>query len=173
MDIATRRKVSRAVVRCTCILGGLLAAYAILPLRGRWWWVGALIGSAAVISLLPLTVRRIQSLVTSEQPMVDVAEGLVILLGMLVTGFAAVYYGMNRDGTQFHGLVDRVDSIYFTVTTLSTVGFGDITASADTARIIVTVQMLFDLVYIGLTVRVLSSVARRRAGGSPIVDDDV
>jgi voltage-gated potassium channel len=173
MDIATRRKVSRAVVRCTCILGGLLVAYAFLPLRGRWWWVGALIGSAAIIALLPITVRRIRALVTSDQPMVDVAEGLVTLLGILVTGFAALYYGMNRNGTQFHGLVDRVDSIYFTVTTLSTVGFGDISASGDAARIIVTVQMLFDLVYIGLTVRVLTSVARRRAGGRPLVDDDL
>ena len=91
----------------------------------------------------------------------------------LVTGFAAVYYAMNRNGTQFIGLVDRVDSIYFTVTTLSTVGFGDISATGDAARIIVTLQMLFDLVYIGLTVRVLTSVARRRAGGRPLVDDDL
>jgi hypothetical protein len=173
MDVATRRKVSRAVVRCTTILGGLLVAYAVLPLRGRWWWVGALIGSAAIIALLPITMRRIRALLTSEQPMVDVAEGLVILLGILVTGFAAVYYAMDRSGSQFHGLVDRVDSIYFTVTTLSTVGFGDISATGDAARIIVTLQMLFDLVYIGLTVRVLTSVARRRAGGRPIVDDDL
>jgi hypothetical protein len=173
MDLATRKKVSRTLLRCTTIVGGLVAAYAVLPLRGRWWWVGALIGSAAIIALLPLTVRRLRKLVVSEQPMIDVAEALVILLSLLVTGFAAVYYGMDRDGTQFHGLVDRVDSIYFTVTTLSTVGFGDITASSDAARIVVTVQMIFDIVFIGFAVRVLTSVARRRAGGRPIVDDDL
>jgi hypothetical protein len=59
------------------------------------------------------------------------------------------------------------------VTTLSTVGFGDITASSDAARIVVTVQMIFDIVFIGFAVRVLTSVARRRAGGRPIVDDDL
>jgi hypothetical protein len=172
MDFAIRRKVSRALVRCTCILGGLLVAYAFLPLRGDWWWVGALIGSAAVVALLPLTARRLRTLVASDQPMVDVAEGLVILLGLLVTGFAAIYYAIDRNGTQFVGLTDRVDSIYFTVTTLSTVGFGDISATDDASRILVTVQMLFDLVYIGLAVRAFASVARRRAG-RPAIDDDL
>ena len=131
--------------------------------------MGALIGSAAIVALLPLTLRRIRALLTSDQPMIDVAEVLVTLLGLLVTGFAAIYYAMDRNGTQFAGLANRVDSIYFTVTTLSTVGFGDITATSSTARLVVTVQMVFDLVYIGLSVRVLTSVAAsRRASGRSV-----
>ena len=49
-------------------------------------------------------------------------EAIVLLVAMLVLGFAAVYYAMDADQGQFAGLATRVDSVYFTVTTLSTVG---------------------------------------------------
>jgi hypothetical protein len=50
-----------------------------------------------------------------------------------------------------------VDGLYFTVTVLSTVGFGDIHAVSSTARLLVTPQMLFGLIYIGTAVRLLTS----------------
>jgi voltage-gated potassium channel len=42
----------------------------------------------------------------------------------------------------------------------STVGFGDITPGTDLARIMVSVQMLLDLVIIGVVVRLLLNAAR-------------
>ena len=39
----------------------------------------------------------------------------------------------------------RTDALYFTVTVFSTVGFGDITAKSEAARIVLIVQMLADL----------------------------
>jgi hypothetical protein len=39
----------------------------------------------------------------------------------------------------------RTDALYFTVTVFSTVGFGDITAASQSARLVVTAQMLLDL----------------------------
>ena len=59
----------------------------------------------------------------------------MLLLTILMTGFAAVYYGMNHAHDQFRGLDTRIDGIYFTVTTLSTVGYGDITAFGQTGRV--------------------------------------
>jgi voltage-gated potassium channel len=47
----------------------------------------------------------------------------------------------------------RTDSLYFTVTVFATVGFGDITATSETARVLVTVQMILDLIVLGLGVR--------------------
>ena len=43
---------------------------------------------------------------------------------------------------------------------LSTVGFGDIAAKTDLARIVATVQMLLDLAIIAIIVRVFGFVAR-------------
>lgn len=48
----------------------------------------------------------------------------------------------------------RTSALYFSVTVLSTVGFGDITAKTDAARLVVTAQMFFDLLALGLGVRV-------------------
>ena len=59
----------------------------------------------------------------------------------------------------------RTDTLYFTVTVFSTVGFGDITAASQSARLVVTAQMLLDLVALGLLVRAFVGavqVARRQ-----------
>ena len=62
----------------------------------------------------------------------------------------------------------RTDSLYFTLTIFSTVGFGDITATSQGARTMVMVQMVLNLVLIGAGVRLLTAavhtgVARRQA----------
>ena len=45
-------------------------------------------------------------------------------------------------------VVTHTDALYFSMTILSTVGFGDINATGQLARIVVSVQMLFDLVFV-------------------------
>jgi len=144
------------------MVAGLFAFYSFVPLRGSWWWVGAVIGALSLIALVPLTVHRLKAVNTSDTPMLEAFEALVLLLTILMTGFAAVYYGMNHAHDQFRGIDTRIDALYFTVTTLSTVGYGDITAVTQTGRVAVTVQMLFDLAFLGIAVRVLSATARRR-----------
>jgi hypothetical protein len=47
------------------------------------------------------------------------------------------------------------------VTTFSTVGFGDITATSETARVVVTVQMVLDLLVLGLGIRVFIGAVKR------------
>ena len=55
----------------------------------------------------------------------------------------------------------RTDALYFTVTVFSTVGFGDITAKTEAARLVVTGQMIADLVVIGLAVKVIVGAVKR------------
>ena len=76
----------------------------------------------------------------------------MLLLTILMTGFAAVYYGMNHAHDQFRGLDTRIDGIYFTVTTLSTVGYGDITAVSQTGRVGHRADGL-DIAYVGIAFR--------------------
>jgi voltage-gated potassium channel len=158
---STRRR--RAGVGAAIQVAVLVVAYAVLPFRGEWWWVGALLGTALLVGIIPLTVRRVRAVLASERPLVEAAEALVVLLTMLLVGFAALYYAMDRLHGQFSGLDTRLDSMYFTVTTLSTVGFGDITAIGQKSRAAVTAQMLFDLAYVGIAARVLLTAARNRA----------
>lgn len=48
------------------------------------------------------------------------------------------------------------------MTTLATVGYGDVHPTGQMARVLVTVQMAFNLVFIGALLSVLSDQMRRR-----------
>jgi len=61
----------------------------------------------------------------------------------------------------FTAPLSRTDALYFTVTVFSTVGFGDITAKAETARLVVTGQMIADLVILGLAIKAIVGAVRR------------
>ena len=56
----------------------------------------------------------------------------------------------------------RTDSLYFVVTMVSKVGFGDITAVGQTARAVVTVNMFLNLVFLGATLRLLTWAVQQR-----------
>jgi voltage-gated potassium channel len=64
----------------------------------------------------------------------------------------------------------RTDSLYFTVTIFSTVGFGDISPASEAARILVMAQMILDLIVLGLGIRILVGaieVGRRKTSNGP------
>jgi hypothetical protein len=51
--------------------------------------------------------------------------------------------------------------LYSTVTVFSTVGFGDITAKSQAARLVVTGQLITDLIILGLAVKVVAGAVSR------------
>jgi MFS-type transporter involved in bile tolerance (Atg22 family) len=159
---AHRAAMRRSIIRSTATVVVLVAAFAFLPLRGDHWWVGAVLGAVLLATVVPLAVSRLRRVLTSDRPGFEAAEALVQLVAMLITGFAAVLYAMNRNGTQLSGLDTRVDAVYFTVTVLSTVGFGDIHATSQAARLVVTIQILFDLAFLGVFVRIFLGAAKLR-----------
>jgi voltage-gated potassium channel len=55
----------------------------------------------------------------------------------------------------------RTDALYFTVTVFATVGFGDIVATTQVARLVVTVQMVLDLGVLGLGIHVFLGAVQR------------
>jgi voltage-gated potassium channel len=56
--------------------------------------------------------------------------------------FASTYYAMDRSNpASFNEAITRIDALYLTVTVFATVGFGDVVATSETARIAVTVQI--------------------------------
>jgi hypothetical protein len=78
--------------------------------------------------------------------------------------FASTYVVMATiSAGSFSQPMNHTDALYFTVTVFATVGFGDITAKTDPARLLVTVQMIIDLIILGLGAKVvLGAVTRGR-----------
>jgi voltage-gated potassium channel len=155
---STRRTL--AVVAAT-VAGGL-AVYAVAPMQGPRAWLGLLLCAAALATIVPLTVWRARALRNSDRPVLEAIETLVLLFTLLLLGFASGYVVLSQQADQLAGVHTKIDALYFTLTTLSTVGFGDVHAIGQTARVVVSVQILFNLVFLAVAVRLLAAVARER-----------
>jgi uncharacterized membrane protein YtjA (UPF0391 family) len=68
---------------------------------------------------------------------------------------------LDSPGTFTADPLTRVDTLYLTVTIFSTVGFGDISAASQPARILVTIQMILNLIVLGAGVRLLTGAVKR------------
>ena len=106
---------------------------------------------------------QLRSVARSPHPWLRAAQAVVLVLLLLVVPFATAYaYASAQNPTTFTQPLTRIDALYFTVTVFATVGFGDIAPVTEAARVLVTLQMVIDLVLIGVIVKVLTGVARRR-----------
>ena len=97
-----------------------------------------------------------------------VANRAVKLITRFLLLFAAAYLLMaDADAGAFSEPLSRTDALYFTITVFATVGFGDITPKTDLARVATMVQMLGDLLVVGLvlhlTVGAVQAGLQRRA----------
>jgi hypothetical protein len=91
-------------------------------------------------------------------------DALVFLLYVIAPMFALGYVAVDdADPDQFVGLATKTDALYFTLSTLGTVGFGDVYADGQLARVLVMVQMAFDLVFVAALISLLGGQIRERA----------
>jgi hypothetical protein len=118
-------------------------------------------GAVLAAALVAVVVRlELGALRRDPRPLRSV-EALLTTFYFLVVLFAATYYAIAVTTDQFAGLETKTDGLYFTVTIVATVGFGDIHAVGTAARALVTAQMLFGIIYIGTAIRVLSGLSSR------------
>lgn len=140
----------------------LLVLYFIVPLGRDRWLAATALGLVSAAAVLPLTVRRLGRIRTSDHPVGEAMAAISLLTSLVVVGFAIGYYSLATHTDQIPGIHTRLDSLYFTVTTLSTVGYGDITAEGQTARAFVTAQILLNLTLIAGGLRLVAGAARDR-----------
>lgn len=154
----------RMLGHTTVVLILLTLAYYVVPLRFDWedawtaWRLVILLAALGLLGLVFLAEFRLSTRRQSER-YVRIQWLLTALYGLVLV-FALVYAALaTRLPGQFVGITDRTDALYFSVTVVATVGFGDIHASKTAAQLIVTVHMLFNLVYLGTALRLLTSGA--------------
>ena len=81
---------------------------------------------------------------------------LVMLAEIVACAFSLVYYAMAvHSPDELAGVRTRVDALYFTLSTMSTVGYGDVHAVSQLARGIVCAHLAFNLFFLGVLARLL------------------
>jgi voltage-gated potassium channel len=120
-------------------------------------WLLIELGLFAVVVTL-----QIPAIVNAKFPILRAAITLGVLVPLYLLVFARVYLSSSlSDPGAFSESLDHATALYFTVTVFTTVGFGDIYAKSDSLRLVVTAQMLINLIVVGAFIRVLVSAARR------------
>ena len=134
--------------------------------------IGVPLASGALI-LAGTSVWQIRAILGSPRPTIRAIEAFSAWVPLYLIMFASGYYVLARDDlTNFSShVLTRTDSLYYTVTVFTTVGFGDITATSQTARLVVTLQMILNLIVLGLGVRLITGAVRvskaRHADNTP------
>ncbi|WP_322938254.1 potassium channel family protein [Nocardioides bizhenqiangii] len=138
-------------------LVGLLVAYYAFPLK----WTGGAPG-AVVLSLLVTVggLALVASAMIKELGQVRKGEPgrgvrvLAMLLILLVMAASLSFFLLNEiRPDEVTGLQTRTDALYFTLSTMTTVGYGDVHAEGQIARALVCVMIVFNVVVVASLVR--------------------
>jgi voltage-gated potassium channel len=154
----------RRLVVTLLLIAAATAVYFVIPVPGQMHeasWAILFSGGVIVLALLiMLTIRRL--LRAGEQARI---RGLVLLLTVTVLFFSWADASVAALPGQFAQLTNKTDALYFNVSTLATVGFGDVHPVGQLARAAVTLQIVFNLVFLGMAVTVITGYFRRRTLG--------
>jgi voltage-gated potassium channel len=168
-----RRFILRGLLRAAILSFVLILLYFLGPLASLDAvpiWVVLVV---APLILLAVSVWQIRAILRSDQPGLRGIEALSIVAPLYLLLFAATYFLMARaDPASFtaEGLT-RVDTLYFTTTVFSTVGFGDISPASELTRVVAMIQMILNLIVLGAGVKLLTA-AVQRGRASKAVDAD-
>jgi voltage-gated potassium channel len=150
------RVVISVIVQALVAVAVLLATYYVAPTSGSG--VGPVV---CVMVFLGVFTFELRAVVRDPLPVPRAAVAMARLLPLFIVLFAWTYVAMSvSDPSTFSEPLTKSAALYFTVTVLSTVGFGDITPVADAARLMVSVQMICDLVVIAIIVKLITGVAK-------------
>lgn len=143
----------------------LVVVFAVVPIRAEpdramlilRWCV-----TIAMLAVLAVAIRwqAVRQLREPDAPLGALVVG--ILAGLLL--FALIDYGLAvHRPEQFTGLNTRVDGLYFALSTLLTVGYGDVSAQGQLARIVLCVQMAFNITAIAGSASLVARKFTQRA----------
>ena len=142
----------------------LVTLYYLLPLTHSSGASAVTILVIGVVVFIGLVAFQVRSIIQSPFPGLRGIEALATSVPLFLLLFASSYVVMaGMSASNFGERLTHTDGLYFTVTVFSTVGFGDITAKSQAARLVVTGQIIADFVILGLAIKViLGAVSRRR-----------
>jgi hypothetical protein len=166
------RSIAWTVLRVVGSVAVLGVVYYLLPLDRASAPVVGVILVAGLTMFVTLLVVQVRLIVRSPFPGMQGIEALATGVPFFLLLFASAYVAMSELSPEsFSAHLSHADGLYFTVTVFSTVGFGDIVAKSETARLVVTGQMIADLIVVGVAIKIVVGAVRhglrRRAPAEP------
>ncbi|MGZ6910386.1 MAG: potassium channel family protein [Acidimicrobiia bacterium] len=155
-------------IRITAILIAIAAVGTAISVSIDRQSVGpGVVGATLALAGPIVIIRRVRTHVRIDFNTVAASLCVYLLAGMF---FASVYRVLNIvDGPFFvqHATAQAVDFVYFSFTTLTTLGYGDLTARTNLARMLAISEALMGQLYLVSVVAVLVAnigQSRRSAG---------
>jgi len=153
----------RSVLGLVAVLG-LYFAFPVEAASSTVRLVGNLVITVACMVVVGLVIVREFRRLQLGEDMRFTGGQLVIALEVVLVVFALSYFSLAiYSPGEMAGIHTRIDALYFSATTVSTVGYGDIHAAGQVARVVTTVQLVFDVVFIASFARLLSQARPARA----------
>jgi hypothetical protein len=147
-----------------CVL--IVAVYYLVPIEPGESGPRLLVRAALTVVGLILVGWLIVHDVRGQVAAADTAAGPARLAVALVAGlsvFALADYGVAvARPDQFAELTTKTDAMYFALATLATVGYGDVHPTGQLARLLVSLQMAFNLVVLATGASVFVNLLTER-----------
>ena len=87
---------------------------------------------------------------------------MVLMLEIVLVAFALFYYALEVHAPgQMAGLRTRIDALYYSAITMTTVGYGDVHPEGQVARVVTIIQLGFDVVFLAAFAGLVKSRVRR------------
>jgi voltage-gated potassium channel len=177
LKLGASAKTVRAVLEVLLTVSALLAVYYVMPLDRDPRTSFVVLGGILIV--VAVAVLQVRSILRSSRPLARGVQALATCVPLYLLTFAVAYLLLELNApNSFNQNLDKTAAIYFTMTVFSTVGFGDIIPLSETARVTVTVQMVGNLLVLGVLLRVLTravAVSRARedtGGGGQLLAED-
>ncbi|MEJ2889180.1 potassium channel family protein [Actinomycetospora aeridis] len=162
------RRVVLVLARSVITIVLLVVLYFLAPLDPRQDTGTLILFLLGLVALVAMVVFQLRAIVTARYPGLRAVEAFASAIPLFLLLFAATYTAISAARPDMFTVpLTRVDALYFTVTVFATVGFGDITPLSQAARILVTIQMVADLLVLGLLVNSMLEAVRRGRSRRP------
>lgn len=167
-----RREIVGTLVDAMLSAALVVAIYYLIPLDDLTSGQAVLRLVGGIVAFALILFWQLRRVALATFPVLRAVRALAITIPMFLVVFAAVYLSFGpASGTNFSERLDHTGALYLAITVFSTVGFGDITPVSNLARIVVSIQMLLDLLVLGVVVRLIATAAKSGTKVRSVLED--
>jgi hypothetical protein len=134
----------------------LVATYYLLPLDRASSATAIAILAVGLVGFVGLVTYQVRAIIKATYPVLRAVGALATSAPLFLLLFAGTYFVTSGiSASNFNEPMTRTDALYFTVTIFATVGFGDIVATSEAARVLVMSQMIVDVIIVGIGAKII------------------